>query len=87
MRQVTSTALKLALQGLGFSGGLKTAYIERVDLTVRHGAGALARRTLAFSPASSTTLNPPRMVASILSLFTSPCITTSGTREATSTRW
>ncbi len=47
MRLGTSTALKVALQGMGFSGRLNTAFIERVNLTVRHGVAALARRTWA----------------------------------------
>jgi IS1 family transposase len=45
MRLGTEDALKSALQGLGFSGRLNTACIERVNLTVRHGRAALARRT------------------------------------------
>ena len=49
MRLGTETALKSALQGLGFSGRLNTAFIERVNLTVRHGVAALARRTWATS--------------------------------------
>jgi peptidoglycan/LPS O-acetylase OafA/YrhL len=47
MRLLTEDALKAALQGLGFTGRLKTAFIERVNLTVRHGVAALARRTWA----------------------------------------
>ena len=47
MRLGTSAALKVALQGLGFSGRLNTALIERVNLTVGHGVAALARRTWA----------------------------------------
>jgi hypothetical protein len=47
MRLGTEDALKVALQGLGLSGRLNTAYIERVNLTVRHGIAALARRTWA----------------------------------------
>jgi hypothetical protein len=47
MRLGTGAALKVALQGLGFSGRLNTAFIERVNLTVRHGVAALARRTWA----------------------------------------
>lgn len=35
------------LQGMGLSGRLNTAFIERVNLTVRHGVAALARRTWA----------------------------------------
>jgi len=49
MRLGTEAALKSALQGLGFSGRLNTAFIERVNLTVRHGVAALARRTWATS--------------------------------------
>jgi IS1 family transposase len=47
MRLGTEDALKAGLQGLGLSGRLNTAYIERVNLTVRHGVAALARRTWA----------------------------------------
>ncbi len=49
MRLGTQAALKAALQELGFSGRLNTAFIERVNLTVRHGVSALARRTWATS--------------------------------------
>ena len=47
MRLGTREDLTIALQGLGFSGRLNTAFIERVNLTVRHGVAALARRTWA----------------------------------------
>jgi hypothetical protein len=47
MRLLTEADLKIALQGLGFSGRLNTAFLERVNLTVRHGVAALARRTWA----------------------------------------
>ena len=47
MRLGTQAALKVALQRLGLSGRLNTAFIERVNLTVRHGVAALARRTWA----------------------------------------
>jgi transposase InsO family protein len=49
MRLGTVAALKVALQGLGLSGRLNTACIERVNLTVRHGVATLARRTWATS--------------------------------------
>ena len=52
MRLGTEAALKAALQGLGFSGRLNTAFIERVNLTVRHGVAALARRTWATAQQS-----------------------------------
>jgi len=47
MRLGTEASLKAVLQHLGFSGRLNTAFIERVNLTVRHGVAALARRTWA----------------------------------------
>jgi IS1 family transposase len=47
MRLGTEAALKAALQGMGLSGRLNTAFIERVNLTIRHGVAALARRTWA----------------------------------------
>jgi IS1 family transposase len=53
MRLGTSAALKATLQGLGFSGRLNTAFIERLNLTVRHGVAALARRTWATSQQAS----------------------------------
>jgi IS1 family transposase len=52
MRLGTEAALKVALQGLGFSGRLNTAFIERVNLTIRHGIAALARRTWATAQQS-----------------------------------
>jgi IS1 family transposase len=52
MRLGTEDALQLALQCLGFSGWLNTAFIERVNLTVRHGIAALARRTWATAQQS-----------------------------------
>jgi hypothetical protein len=52
MRLGTEAALTNALQELGFSGRLNTAFIERVNLTVRHGVAALARRTWATAQQS-----------------------------------
>ena len=52
MRLGTEDALTVALQGLGLSGRLNTAFIERVNLTVRHGVAALARRTWATAQQS-----------------------------------
>ncbi len=52
MRLGTEPALKAALQGLGLSGRLNTAFIERLNLTVRHGVAALARRTWATAQLS-----------------------------------
>jgi hypothetical protein len=47
MRLGTQADLTVALQGMGFSGRLNTAFSERVNLTVHHGVAALARRTWA----------------------------------------
>ncbi len=52
MRLGTEAALKAALQELGLSGRLNTAFIERVNLTVRHGVAALARRSWATAQQS-----------------------------------
>jgi len=52
MRLGTEAALTATLQRLGFSGRLNTAFIERVNLTVRHGVAALARRTWATAQQS-----------------------------------
>jgi len=57
MRLGTEAALKVTLQGLGLFGRLNTAFIERVNLTVRHGVAALARRTWATAQQS------PRLLA------------------------
>jgi len=52
MRLGTEPALIAALQGLGLSGQLNSAFIERVNLTIRHGIAALARRTWATAQQS-----------------------------------
>ena len=52
MRLGTEDGLKVALQGMGLSGRLNTAFIERVNLTIRHGIAALARRTWATAQQS-----------------------------------
>jgi hypothetical protein len=52
MRLGTVADLKATLQGLGYSGRLNTSFIERVNLTVRHGIAALARRTWATAQQS-----------------------------------
>jgi hypothetical protein len=52
MRLGTQADLKAALQELGLSGRLNTAFIERVNLTIRHGIAALVRRTWATAQQS-----------------------------------
>ncbi len=41
----TLEQVTMRLQQLGFSGRIQTAFIERVNLTLRRGVAALARRT------------------------------------------
>ena len=52
MRLGTEDTLRVTLQRLGLSGSLNTAFSERVNLTVRHGIAALARRTWATAQQS-----------------------------------
>jgi IS1 family transposase len=47
MRCGTEAALRVALQALGLSGRITTAFVERVNLTLRRRVPALARRTWA----------------------------------------
>jgi hypothetical protein len=47
MRCGTGDALSAALRRLGFSGRLNTAFVERVNLTIRQSIAALMRRTWA----------------------------------------
>ncbi len=47
MRCGTRAALHTALVDLGLTGRLNTAFVERVNLTIRQGVAALARRTWA----------------------------------------
>jgi hypothetical protein len=56
MRLLTEAALKVTLQGLGHSGRLNTAFIERVNLTVHHAIAALARRSWDTSQQASQLL-------------------------------
>ncbi len=56
MRCGTSTDLRAALKSLGLSGRLNTAFVERVNLTIRRGVSALARRTWATAQATPALL-------------------------------
>jgi hypothetical protein len=47
IRLGTEPAFRETLQALGWSGRVNTAFIERVNLTIRCGVAALARRTWA----------------------------------------
>ncbi len=53
----TREALKAALQRLELTGKLNTAFVERVNLTIRQSVAGLVRRTW------STAQQPPRLLA------------------------
>ena len=48
----TTEDLRAALKSLGLSGRLNTAFVERVNLTIRQGVASLARRTWATAQAA-----------------------------------
>ncbi len=52
MRCGTREELRTALTKVGLSGRLNTAFVERVNLTVRRSVAALARRTWATAQAA-----------------------------------
>lgn len=56
MRCGTAEDLRGALVNLGLSGRLNTAFVERVNLTIRQGVAALARRTWAPAQAAPALL-------------------------------
>ncbi len=56
MRCGTVGDLRAALRKLGLSGRLNTAFVERVNLTIRQGVAALARQTWATAQAAPSLL-------------------------------
>ena len=56
MRCGKAEDLRAALRTLGLSGRLNTAFVERVNLTLREGIAALARRTWATAQATPSLL-------------------------------
>ncbi len=56
MRCGTAEDLRAALAKLGLSGRLNTAFVERVNLKLRQGVAALARRTWATAQAAPSLL-------------------------------
>jgi IS1 family transposase len=87
MRLGTSAALKAALQGLGFSGRLNTAFIERVNLTVRHRVAALARRTRATAQQAPQLLAHLEWWRAYYHFVRPHASLTSGAHAVTSARW
>jgi hypothetical protein len=52
----TLPQLRTTLQALGLSGRLTTAFIERLNLTVRHSVAAVSRRTWATAQTAPSLL-------------------------------
>ena len=49
MQQGELSDLKSGLQRLGFTGSINAAFVERLNLTLRHGLAALTRRSWAIA--------------------------------------
>jgi hypothetical protein len=71
----------------GFLGAAEHRFYLAGESDRPSWSGSSGTSHLGHSPASSTTLRPLGMVASLLSLCASPFIITSGPRAATSARW
>jgi transposase-like protein len=67
IRLGTEEALKATLQGLGYSGRLNTAFIERVNLTVRNAGGSARTPHLGDGAAVPTAARSSGVVARVLS--------------------
>jgi hypothetical protein len=82
IRLGTGSAFKEALQSLGFSGRVNTAFIERVNVTIRRGVAALARRTWATALQAPHLEAHLRLSAGLLSLRASARLTACGSARA-----
>jgi hypothetical protein len=71
----------------GFLGAAEHRFYRAGESDRPSWGGSAGTSHLGHGEACSTTLSPLGMVASLLSLCASPCITTSGARAATSARW
>jgi hypothetical protein len=86
MRLGTEDALTVALQQLGLSGRLNTAFIERVNLTVRNAGGGTGPPHLGHRTAVPTASGQSGMVARVLSLCASSRSAAGEARAAARTR-
>ena len=86
MRLGTQADLTVARPRMGLSGRINTAFIERVNLTVRNASGSARKTYLGDGSADPTPAGPPGVVASVLSFCPSSCIVASGTCAAARTR-
>ena len=87
MRLLTEDALKVTLQGMGFSGRLNTAFIERVNLTVRDARGRSRTPYLGHGSAVPTASGQSGKVASLLPLCASSPSAAGEAHAATRARW
>jgi len=86
MRLGTEAALTSARPRMGFSGRLNTAFIERVNLTVRDARGSARTTYLGHVPTGSTAAGSPRVVARVLPFCASSCIAADRASAASRTR-
>ena len=70
IRLLTEGAFRETLQALGFSGHVNTAYTLLVNLTIRRGVAALARRTWATALQAPNLEAHLRLSACVLSFRT-----------------
>jgi len=71
------------LKMLGLSGSLNTAFVERLNLTLRHALAALPKASLlGHGPAHRQTHCPSRVVACLLSLLPPPLVSAFQARRA-----
>jgi transposase-like protein len=87
MRLGTEDALTAALQGLGLSGRLNTAFIERVNLTVRNAGSRAGSSHLGHLSTGSTAAGPPGVVASVVSFCAASPSTARSVCAAARARW
>jgi hypothetical protein len=87
MQLLTGADLKSALQHLGFSGRLNTAWISRMNVTVRNAGGSSGPPHLGEGSAVLMLAGPSGVVARLLSLCAPSPLPSSGAHAAASTRW
>jgi IS1 family transposase len=76
MRCGTRAALQVALLGLGLSGRLTTAFVERLNLTLRQRVAALVRRTWSTAQEAPHLLLHLEWWRAVLSFRPSPRVVT-----------
>src|SRR5260370_41138566 len=87
IRLGTSAALKVARPRTGLLGAAEHCLDRAGESDRPRWGGSTSTPHLGHGPAGSTTLSPPGMLTSLLSLCASPYIATSGPRAATSAGW